>query len=298
MLITHIVKGEDFSRYDNDSDLTFDREDRNGTRYYTSHKCPKCGGTGYIDYYGYIAGGKCFRCGGSGRHGQSHKVMTEAYAKKLEDRRIAKARKEAPEKNARYFKKLGFSEDGTAYIVCGDTFAIKEELKAAGARFHGDIGWHFAAPVEGYDLVKISVKDKFDDGAALFYENYDGTVSLACTAEVKRLISEIKEKHEAESKAAAGIANDYFGEIGQRVTVMVKFVRLGWFETHFSYYGETVFVYTFEDDAGHVFVWKTGTGFDGGIENGAELKIKATIKEHSEYDGIKQTVITRCKKIA
>ncbi len=34
MLITQIVKGKDFSRYDHDSVFTFDRVDRNGTRYY------------------------------------------------------------------------------------------------------------------------------------------------------------------------------------------------------------------------------------------------------------------------
>ena len=31
------------------------------------------------------------------------------------------------------------------------------------------------------------------------------------------------------------------------------------------------------------------------FEEGGRVKVKATIKEHSEYDGVKQTYITRAK---
>ena len=53
----------------------------------------------------------------------------------------------------------------------------------------------------------------------------------------------------------------------------------------------TTFLYRFVDDAGNVFVWKASGAynvFDG-------VTIKGTVKDHSEYQGVKQTVLTRCK---
>ena len=37
----------------------------------------------------------------------------------------------------------------------------------------------------------------------------------------------------------------------------------------------------------------TGEGYD--IEEGKTYTIKGTVKEHSEYKGTKQTILTRCK---
>ena len=52
-------------------------------------------------------------------------------------------------------------------------------------------------------------------------------------------------------------------------------------------------IYTFRDDKGDAIIWKTSKCL--GIENGVMVHIKGTIKEHSEYEDEKQTVITRCK---
>ena len=42
------------------------KTDKNGTKYYVDHACPKCHGKGYIPYYGFNYNGVCFKCGGSG----------------------------------------------------------------------------------------------------------------------------------------------------------------------------------------------------------------------------------------
>lgn len=68
------------------------RTDRNGTRYYIDHKCPKCGGTGNIWYYGHVEGGVCFLCEGTGIKPRPFKVMTPEYAAILADRRNRKLR--------------------------------------------------------------------------------------------------------------------------------------------------------------------------------------------------------------
>ena len=75
----------------------------------------------------------------------------------------------------------------------------------------------------------------------------------------------------------------------------------------YAYGTETAYIYTFADDNGNCYVWKT-TGIlriesmdqDGVWETeiakvGDRVSMRATIKEHSEYRGTRQTVITRPK---
>lgn len=138
---------------------TLIKTDRNGTKYWYEHRCPKCGGKGYIPGYEMIANGVCFKCGGTGEYGHSWKEYTSEYAAKLEERRIAREKKKAPEKNAKILKDNGFNEDGFMWIVLGDTYSIKEELKAAGAKFDGVFLWHFDHEDNRYPCVKISIED-------------------------------------------------------------------------------------------------------------------------------------------
>lgn len=73
----------------------------------------------------------------------------------------------------------------------------------------------------------------------------------------------------------------------------------------YSYYDDgTRHIYTFRDADGNCFVWKTQKVIDcydeqteewTDAEVGDTIVMKATVKEHSEYKGTKQTVITRPK---
>lgn len=73
----------------------------------------------------------------------------------------------------------------------------------------------------------------------------------------------------------------------------------------YSYYDDgTRHIYTFRDADGNCFVWKTQKVIDcydeqteewTDAEIGDTIEMKATVKEHSEYKGTKQTVITRPK---
>ena len=57
---------------------------------------------------------------------------------------------------------------------------------------------------------------------------------------------------------------------------------------------EIRYVHTFKDVNGNVFVWKTGRGINE-EHKGEPLELKGIVKDHSEYDGEKQTVIKNCK---
>lgn len=94
------------------------------------------------------------------------------------------------------------------------------------------------------------------------------------------------EQMEAERASAAALSG-YVGQIGKRLTVTTASAAL--VTSWVNRYGMT-FLYRFTDGDGNVFIWKSSRMVE--INDG--VTIRGTVKEHSEYRGIKQTVMTRC----
>lgn len=295
MAAEYVVYDNDFSRYDDDPRMILVKVDRNNTHYYTDTRCPKCGGTGYIPGYEHIEGGVCFLCGGSGRGSQSVIVRTYEYNQKLVNARLEKARKTAGERNAKYLKSRGFSVDGFAWIVMGKTFEIKDQLKAAGARWDNTFGWHFDHEVTEFPTVRISIEDKltrlsfeypeetYDDKIGRYWA--DGTLDFGDEWPIQLYLKELRQKWEADQAPDT----EWYGSIKDKVDLSVTLKTIRGFD---GVYGWTS-ILTFEDRQGHQFVWKTGSYVE--VQEGAEVTLKGTIKAHTEYKGIKQTELTRCK---
>lgn len=255
--------------------------DRNGTKHYADNKCRKCGGKGYLYGYEHIDGARCWKCGATGIENEYHwKEYTPEYAAKLADRRRRKAIAQAPETNRRFFKKIGFDESGRAWVVIGKAYDIKDALKAAGAKFDFAVGWHFDRADNGYNCFEISIADvgEKDD---LEIWNYKHSSEIAAFIEAKQ------DEH------APKTASEYVGNIGDKITATVTLVGIHTYTTHFTYYGETNYIYKFADENGNTIVWKTSS-FQN-LNDGEKYTVKGTIKEHSEYKGDKQTTLTRCK---
>jgi len=100
---------------------------------------------------------------------------------------------------------------------------------------------------------------------------------------------EVKRQREEEAEAARK-SSGYVGEIGKRITINVMEAK--YITSWFSGYGDgETHLYKFLDTDGNVYVW-----FASKMIDEAEVKsIKGTVKAHNERDGIKQTVLTRCK---
>ena len=101
-------------------------------------------------------------------------------------------------------------------------------------------------------------------------------------------------KTEAEAKAKAeGQASRHIGSVGDRIQISVQSMKCmtSW-ENTFSYYPTTTYLYKIVDLEGNVYTWKTSTFLD---EDNLPQMITGTVKEHSEFRGVKQTVLTRCK---
>lgn len=264
--------------------LTPYKIDKNGTQYFASNVCRKCGGKGYLYGYEHIDGARCWRCGTTGREDKPYtwKRYTPEYAQKLADKRRAKMIARAPETNANILKKWGFSADGKAYIVLGDTFAIKDELKAAGAKYNDALGWHFAQINGDFNTFEIDISD-------IAEQDDTGVWQMIHWHRALDIIKKAKDER------APKTASEYVGNIGDTLTLSATLSSVSTFETHFTYYGETNYIYKFTDENGNSIVWKTAS-FQK-IEEGKTYEIKGKVKEHNEYKGDKQTVLTRCKII-
>jgi hypothetical protein len=137
-------------------------------------------------------------------------------------------------------------------------------------------------------------------------------------AEQKR-IKEEQEKEEADRIAreeAIRLENErllaekekshHIGTVGEKVDIRARYIKTAWFEApSFRGYGTTtIYIHTFKigDDT---VIWKTGSTLGRwndkdeweSIEEGSQVHLKGTIKEHSEYKGEKQTVLTRCRLV-
>lgn len=284
------------------------RTDRNGTKYYAvTCTCGKCGGRGIIDYYIPINGGDCFDCGGSGVISYTTKVYTPEYEKKLEERRRKKAEKKlaeekahAAEKNAEFFEKNGFSPDGKTYFVLGNTFDIKDELKAAGAKWDNTARhWHLPnipQHISNLNVLEVSVENMYYSNTAGVYDwrnwrNYPEPGTEACKNYYCYMIQDAEDRIKAEESTS-----EYMGNIGEKLSVVVSYIHTASWENSFGgWLNHTSYtnLHTFKDKEGNIYVWKTDKYIEA--DYGDILVLTGTIKDHNEYKGVKQTVLTRCK---
>lgn len=84
--------------------------------------------------------------------------------------------------------------------------------------------------------------------------------------------------------------SQYFGNTGDKFMRDFKVENVYGYDSQYGY----VYINILKDAEDNIFVWKTTTT---ALEIGKEITAKATIKEHQEYNGIKQTVLTRLKLI-
>lgn len=109
---------------------------------------------------------------------------------------------------------------------------------------------------------------------------------------------ELNAKRAQEREAALGLSQ-HVGELKQRLDLTLTLVACPAWDGYA--YGTTTYCHIFVDADGNKVVWKTNDRLysDAGmVELGTEVTLKATITEHGERDGEKQTRITRAKLVA
>lgn len=118
-------------------------------------------------------------------------------------------------------------------------------------------------------------------------------------AEKAERIAKWKKNNPEAAKAAEILhrfpeTSDYFGEIGEKIEIEAMYIKCYNYQDtpmHYNDDGER-FIHVFAID-GKKLSWFTASRGDI-YERGKIYKVKATIKNHTEYKGTKQTVLTRC----
>ena len=291
---------------------TLVKTDKNGTRYYESDDCPKCGGSGVIREYGHIEGGICFKCQGSGFFHHSWREMTQEYTERLGQLRLAReARKEAEfDANiAEHYKALGLTAEGHAFMVMDNTFGRKEELKVAGARFNGAF-WYLPEAKDGWDTEEV-------DCSTFVWKDYKKEV-VRWDENAEFDMKSLAKKFRSDRRTAENskTPSEYFGAVGDRIQADVVIKDI----ISFNYIGydgmeETLYVYKMVDDAGHHFTWVTANNFAGyavtwfgsdaichkgpeeikAMVRGQKVVLRGTVKDQKVHEGLKETVLNRCK---
>lgn len=258
--------------------LAYIRTDKNGTEIYHDYTCRRCGGAGYSDKWCFT-GRTCYECGGKGvtpSHPQIVRKYTPEYEAKLEAKRKARREKQeaelkakAEQLNAEFLAE--HFPNGKMYVVADSYDCDVEELKAAGAKCAFD--WYFTEPQDGFLTVEVT-PDEVSYVNRFGYREFKYATWDVIRAKVEALKP----------------VSQYVGSIGERLTLKAAYTHRAYYKTYFG----TTYIHNFETDNGELLVWKTSVG-NIGFEEGEKVEITATVKEHSEYKGKKQTALTRCK---
>lgn len=130
--------------------------------------------------------------------------------------------------------------------------------------------------------INIIAKEDFTS-----YKNIGFSASIV-SSYMKHLEMEIIKKQKAEYQKKEA-ESGYIGIVGQKFNGKVTFLNVFSFD---GFYG-TTYIYKFLDNNGNVIIWKTK--YDYSLEQGEVILLKGTIKEHTLYRDVKQTVLTRCR---
>lgn len=167
--------------------------------------------------------------------------------------------------------------------MTGNTYGIREELKAAGAKWFSALrSWGFTEDTDKYLTVEISFDECYTVDMETGYVNWNYETGN------EDLIKSKMPKEEGKPES------EFIGAVGDKFSQVVTFVRYFEYERN-SYSGwgkELARIYKFVDDSGNVLIWNTSSWKN--LQEGTKYTIKAKVKEHNTYQGEKQTILTRC----
>ena len=247
--------------------------------------CKRCGGSGNYSYNP-LHGTTCFRCNGSGKECLEVRWYTDAQRatmdKAAEKRAAVKAVKDE-ERRIKFAARnaFGFGDAGYITLIQGNNEVIKEwraELPEHTVWYNELFGWFIPSgrepetiPVElnTYHLDWENVRDLDDE------EN----LAIRDREEVRKYVHVLLY---GESKSEyQGVPGDW---LEKEVTIK-KNIAVS------NQYGDS-HLHVMEDVDGNVYVWTTASK---SLEENNTVMMRMKVKEHKEYQGVKQTIVYYCK---
>lgn len=140
-----------------------------------------------------------------------------------------------------------------------------------------------------YNNLKVLIEEEY-----IKYKDFGIVCSLF--AAYNRELAK-KEAEAARQKEIDECPSSYQGEVGQRLDIeAVSFKCVGGFETLYGYTS----IIEIKDEIGNVYIWFSSSYINDEAfsDDMKKVTLKGTVKEHKEYRGIKQTILTRCKIVS
>jgi hypothetical protein len=226
--------------------------------------CTRCGGAGGFKGW---PGFTCFRCGG-----QNSQTFEQHFERLYTAEQLAKLNAADEKRNA---KKAAKAEAAEAARLAKSAAFVAEHAA-------------LVARCESFKETDTFIADVLSKAV------FKGSASPAQLAALDAACTRLEARKAAHESAAA--ASQHVGTIGERINVVVTVTGHASYERErYMSYGQTenVHIVTMTDDAGNVFVSKSPSFNE---PKGERFTLRATVKEHGEYKGVKQTVVTRATR--
>lgn len=98
-----------------------------------------------------------------------------------------------------------------------------------------------------------------------------------------------------DAEKAAKASSQWFGTAKDKVTLDVTIVSIRWVENNYT--GGSKPKYTLRTAEGNLVTWWASSAALGEDNEGTQMKVVATVKDHEEWQGQKSTIVTHVKMI-
>lgn len=227
--------------------------------------CIRCGGVGGSPHW---PGFTCYRCGGAKTEPYRFKIYT---AEKLEKLIAAQAKRDAKKEAKRLQEMAERAAAKEAFL------AASPELAAA---------FNLIPKADGVDVVDSYAVTRLRDLEHNLWKY--GSLS---DAQIEFALSLVKQEQEKAEKVAA---SKHIASVGERIEDVAVVEGVARFDKPDFVTGRLVenYAITLRLDNGAALVYMGPAWF---ADKGEKIRFAATVKEHSEYKGEKQTRIMRVK---
>lgn len=268
--------------------------ERNGKMYVkVVGPCSRCGGSGHYSY-NQLDGTTCYGCRGSGKQVLEVRWYTESQRAALDraaDKRRAAAEAKKQERVLKFKARnaLGFGEAGYITLYKGDSNKIHDHFMSftideaghRGAWYSTFFGWYTPSKIEvrplpeGIEAIRLTWDEVKD-------ENAEDDLTMKSNDEVAAYVKTLLGEDNKNNSEWQGEINDWL----EKKVIVKKNISLS------SRYGES-HMHIMEDEEENVYVWTTASK---NIEIDTQMTLRMKVKDHSEYNGVKQTIVYYCKE--
>lgn len=177
--------------------------------------------------------------------------------------------------NVSYRNILGFGDAGYITVYYGETYPHLDWFKEQPAcRYNKYFGWFTPSD----EIVDEEIPEGVEVGK-VYWDAVCNEFGAVDENKATAVMAELRYKDVD--------AGSYVGEIGERRDFTLRIKKA---IAITGYYGMST-MHIMEDADGNTFVWTTAAKT---LDVGETYNLKGTIKDHKEYKGVKQTILTRC----